>query len=131
METDIGRLDGALAALVGADAFTLGDPEVVMALQRDLGVLTYIVTQSVAAFDAAGEWALDGAQNASSWLSTRCHVPLSEARAQLRRGRALPSVPLVAQAFASGEIGVAQVDVLVKAQAAIAKVDQEAFGRDE
>ena len=40
-------------------------------------------------FDAAGEWALDGAQSTAAWLSTRCHLPLGEARGQLRRGKAL------------------------------------------
>ncbi len=86
---------------------------------------------AVASFDASGEWALDGAQSISAWLSTRCHLPLGEARSQLRRGRALPSLPLVAQAFSAGVIGAAQVDLLVKAAQGAARVDQEAFPRDE
>ncbi len=60
-----------------------------------------------------------------------CHLPVAEARSQLRRGRALPSVPLVAQAFCAGAIGVAQVDLLVNAAQGAARIDQEAFVRDE
>jgi hypothetical protein len=128
---DIGDLDEVLASLAGADPFSFGDPESVMALERTLGVLTCITSKAVASFDASKEWAVDGAQNATAWLSTRCHLPAAEARRQLRRGRALPSVPLCAEAFSNGEIGAAQVDVLVKAAQAVWRVDDEAFARDE
>ncbi len=85
----------------------------------------------MAGFDASGEWAVEGAQSAAAWLSTRCHLPLSEARGQLRRGRALPQLPQCAQAFSEGSIGVAQVDVLVKAAKEGGRVDPGAFPRDE
>jgi len=131
MEMDIGDLNEVLAALAGADPFTYSDPESVIALERASGVLACFKSKAVAAFDASGEWAVDGAQNTTAWLSTRCHLPVVEARRHLRRGRALPSVPLCAEAFSSGEIGVAQVDLLVKAAQAVARVDDEAFSRDE
>ena len=128
---DIGDLDEVLASLAGADPFTYSDAHSVIALERALGVLTAITTNAAAAFEASGEWSVEGAQTASAWLSTRCHLPVAEARRQLRRGRALPCVPLCAEAFGRGEIGVAQLDVLVKAAQAVARVDGEAFARDE
>jgi hypothetical protein len=128
---DVDDLHGVLDRLAGADPFSYGDAESVMALERALGRLACIVTKSVASFEGSGEWALEGAQNATAWLRTRCHLPAAEARSQLRRGRALPSVPLCAEAFSGGEIGVAQVDVLVKAAQAVSRVDDELFARDE
>ena len=128
---DIGVLNEVLDALAEADPFTYSDPESVIALERALDQLSCITSKAVASFEASKEWAPDGAQNATAWLSTRCHLPVPEARRQLRRGRALPSVPRCAEAFAGGEIGVAQVDLLVKAAQAVARVDEEAFARDE
>ena len=52
------------------------------------------------------------------------------ARAQLRRGRALPSLPLAAAAWCAGEIGVAQLDALAKAAGSPGPC-AEAFARDE
>jgi hypothetical protein len=128
---DIDDLHEVLDRLAGSDPFSYGDAHSVMELERALGRLACIVTTSVASFEDSGEWSVDGAQNATAWLSTRCHLPTAEARRQLRRGRALPSVPLCAEAFSKGEIGVAQVDLLVKAAGGVARVDDEAFARDE
>ena len=129
MELD--DLSEVLDHLVHSDPFSYSDPDSVVALERALGQLSCVVSKAVASFDAAGEWALDGAQNVSAWLSTRCHLPLGEARSQLRRGKSLPSVPLCAEAFCNGEIGVAQVDLLVRAAHGVARVDHEVFARDE
>ena len=128
---DIDDLKEVLDRMAGADPFSYGDAESVMELQRALGVMNCITSRAMASFDASGEWTLDGAQTAAAWLTTRCHLPVGEARRQLRRGRALPSMPLCAEAFSSGEIGVAQLDLLIKAAEAAEHVDQEAFSRDE
>ena len=125
------QLKEALDRLGDEDPFSYCDAASVESLERDLGRLQCVTSKAVAGFDAAGEWALDGAQSTAAWLSTRCHLPLSEARGQLRRGKLVRTMPLVAQAFSAGEIGVAQVDVLVKAAQGAARVDQEAFARDE
>ena len=57
-----------------------------------------------------------GPSRAAAWVDTMCHLPKQEARAQVRRGRALPGLPLAAAAWRNGDIGAAQVDVLIKAQ---------------
>ncbi len=125
------QLEQALDRLEEEDSFSYSGAASVESLQRSLGRLNCRTSVAVATFDSSGEWAADGAQSTSAWLSTRCHLPLVEARSQLRRGRALPSIPLIAQAFSSGAIGVAQVDLLVKAARGAARMDQDAFPRDE
>ncbi len=125
------QLEQALDRLEEEDLFSYSDAASVVSFERSLGRLQCRTSVAVAGFDASGEWAVDGAQSTSAWLSTRCHLPVAEARSQLRRGRALPSVPLVAQAFCAGAIGVAQVDLLVNAAQGAARIDQEAFAGDE
>ena len=52
------------------------------------------------AFDTPGQLVPpDGARTASAWLSVRCRIPKAEARRQVRRGRALPALPEVEQAW--------------------------------
>ena len=125
------QLEEILDALAGADPFSYGDAASVLALEGALARLSCVMSRAVASFDAGGEWAADGAQSTAAWLSTRCHLPLGEARSQLRRGRALPCLPLCAEAFSAGAIGVAHVDLLVKAAECTARVAPDAFARDE
>lgn len=124
-------LTHALDLFAESDPFSYGDPDSVVRLQKELGRLTCFTSKAVASFDDSGEWATDGAQSAAAWLTTRCHLPTSEARSQLRRGRALPSVPLCAEAFSEGQIGVAQLDQLVKAALNASRVIEDTFSRDE
>jgi hypothetical protein len=131
---DVGELNKSLGALAEADPFTYSDARSIIELEKALDVLTCVISKAVASFDAAGEWAADGAQNTAAWLSTRCHLPVAEARHQLRRGRALASMALCGEAFSHAEIGVAQFDLLAKsaqgAQSAHSSV-REVFLRDE
>jgi hypothetical protein len=92
------------------------DPETIIFLEREMNRLSYGVSTSVAEFDQWREWGHDGALTATAWIDTVCHLPKKEARAQLRRGKALPGLPLAAAAWATGDIGAAQIDVLVKAK---------------
>jgi hypothetical protein len=108
-------LHEALDHLVEADAFSYSDQESIIALERELARLEYVVAKAAADFDAPGEWAPDGAKRAAAWLMTRCHLPRALAQAQVRRGKMLPRVPLCAEAPSEGSIGVAQLDALAKA----------------
>jgi len=112
MELD--TLAEAIDQLVGSDPFSYSDAESVIDLQRQLARLEYVVACAVANFEAAGEWAPEGAKTAAAWLSTRCRVPQAQARCQLRRGRALGVLPVCAEAFAAGDIGGAHLDAMVK-----------------
>ncbi len=124
----VAALSEVLASLAQMDPFAYGDRDSILALERGLSSMSCTLSKAVASFAEGGEWASDGAQSAPAWVAASCHLPLSEMRAQLRRGRALPSMPVVAQAFGAGSIGPAHVDVLVKAAQAVAHADPEAFG---
>jgi hypothetical protein len=121
-------LEEAIDTLVGSDTFSYSDPESIVALERQLARLGYVVSSAVAAFEAAHEFAPDGAKTAGAWLATRCHLPVAEARGQLRRGRALDVLPLCAEAWSDGAIAASHVDALAQVRT---PSTQEALARDE
>ncbi len=128
MDVDVvDDLTEVLARLARTDPFSYGDRDSIIALERGLSSYSATLSKAVASFADGGEWAADGAQSAPAWIAASCHLPLGEVRGQLRRGRALPTMPVVAEAFASGSISPAHVDVLVKAAKAVAHADPEAF----
>jgi hypothetical protein len=104
------------------------DGETLTFLQRVRSKIDYLISTSGAEFDQWGEWARDGATTATAWIDTTCHVPKKEVRAQLRRGKALAAMPLVAQAWMNGDIGAAHVDALIRVKR---PVTEEALARDE
>jgi hypothetical protein len=123
---EIETLREAVDGVCALDPITFSDPDSLIALERASARIEYLKTKAVGEFDASGAWAIDGAKTAVAWLDTRCHVPKAEAWRRVRRARALPDLPVVAAAFAAGEIGAAQVDALVKertpfTEAALAK----------
>jgi hypothetical protein len=92
------------------------DPETIIFMERQQNRLSCALSESVAQFDQWREWDHDGALSATAWIDTACHLPKKEARAQVRRGKALPELPLAAAAWRNGDIGAAQVDVLIRAK---------------
>jgi hypothetical protein len=126
MEVDV--LEDAIDQLVAADPFSYCDRDSVIALQRCAARLSFIAANAAVGFDAGGEWAPDGAKTSVAWLDTRCHLPKGEGRRQLRRGRSLDQMEHTAAAWAAGDIGAAQVDILIKLRTART---EEAFVRDE
>jgi hypothetical protein len=134
-ETESRALDERIVALKAAiddlatvEASTVADPGSVIALEQCSTRLECVITKVVGQFDATGLWALDGAKTVVSWLDTRCHLPKAEATRQARRARALPHLPVAAEAFASGAIGAAQVDALDRVRTV---VTEAALSRDE
>jgi hypothetical protein len=125
---DLAALIEAMDQLVGQDPMEYGDTESIVALERQLSRFECFVTKSVVAFETAGAWALDGAKTPAAWLSTVGHLPKTEARRQLRRGRALTGLPICAEAWSNGDIGGAHLDLLDKARTDVTK---EAMQRDE
>jgi hypothetical protein len=121
-------LKSAIDELAAADAFSYSDRESIIDLERELAQLECIVSGAVAKFDAAKEWASDGARTSVAWIDTRCHLPKGEARRQVRRGRAIAHMPLVGEAWLNGDIGGAQVDILARVRT---PVTEAAFERDE
>ena len=90
----------------------LADGESLRALLGEQARLASIVASAVAAFDASGEWSLTGARSATAWLGSETGMSGGEARAQVKRGRALSRLPLAARAWSRGEITGAHLDVL-------------------
>jgi hypothetical protein len=112
----IARMSEGLDWLAEHDSSLFCDGDSIKALERQGSRLECAKARAVCSFDQWKEWGHDGALTATAWIDTTCHVPKSEARAQLRRGKALPGLPLAAAAWATGDIGAAQIDVLVKAK---------------
>ncbi len=122
------ELDALAEAIDGLVVSHCSDAESIETLQRQLDRLDSFVTSAVAAFDASGEWAPDGARNAAAWLATRCRMPRSQARRTVRRGRHLRHLPECTQAWAEGEISGAQVDVIASVRR---ESTEAALERDE
>jgi hypothetical protein len=118
----------AIDQLAGCDPAALADPHSVVALERQVARLECVLSRAVRAFEVSGAWAPEGAKSPTAWLATRCRMPKAQARAQLRRGRALDSLPLAAAAWAEGEIGGAHLDALAKVRT---EASAEALARDE
>lgn len=101
----------ALDALLALDPDLLDDRELgdaVEALCRQQARLGAAMARLTAAFDARQAWSDDGCRSCTTWLAHRCHLPPGEARATLRLGRRLRSMPETDAALAAGEIGLAQ-----------------------
>jgi len=124
----IGDLTAAIDALVEAGANVVADDASIVGLVRQSQRLAAVLSSATAAFDRSGEWGIEGARSARSWLSSRCRLPRSEASRLLRLGRALGELPSVAQAWSDGDIGPSHVDVLASL---IGARTAEALARDE
>jgi hypothetical protein len=122
------RLTAAVQEWIDIDPSLRCDAETIKGSERLMAQVSYGVSTSVAEFDQWGAFAFDGAKTAVAWIDTTCHLPKSEARAQLRRGKALAELPIAAAAWAKGDIGAAQLDVLIKVKS---PVTEEALVRDE
>ncbi|HEX2193240.1 MAG TPA: hypothetical protein VHH09_08600 [Acidimicrobiales bacterium] len=109
------QLSAAIDALAAVDPATLGDGETVVALHRELERLGAVTTRAVAAFEAAGDFAGDGARSAAAWVAF-CRIPSSTARARVRLGRALRHLPVAEAAWVAGEVGEAQVGLLARSR---------------
>ncbi len=84
---------GAIDDFLATPASLRCDPETIVFIEREQNRLSYGVSESVAEFDQWREWDHDGALSATAWIDTACHLPKKEARAELRRGKALSGLP--------------------------------------
>ena len=111
-----------------ADPSVYADAESIEYLHREMARLDAVTTQAVAAFDASGDWALDGAKSASAWVATRCRLPKGECRRRAHLGRQLNDLPECRKAWSAGEINAAHVGTI----AALSRdTTKEALERDE
>ena len=107
-------LQQSIDQLFDTDPSLCSSADAIIELERQRSRLDCYLSQAVSEFDQWGEWGLDGARTSVAWIDTRCHLPKGEARAQRRRGRNMKRLPLAGRAFADGDIGAAQFDVLLR-----------------
>ena len=84
----------------------LGDE--IATLSAHIEVATARLLQMIREFDARGGWG-NGFQSCAHWLNYRVGVSLHAAREQVRAARALARLPMIAQAFARGEVSYSKV----------------------
>lgn len=96
-------------------------------LQRASRVIESELARRVAEIDERGIPGRDGALAITSWLASRFQLAWSAAAGLVRRGRTLPEMPLVRDAFADGELSSSAVSALQEARQA----DADAFRGSE
>jgi hypothetical protein len=84
-----------------------------LAAVRDL--LDARLTQALAAYDAAGLYAVDGALSMQAWLRHETDAASAVAARLVARGRVVQSCPTLASAFVDGRLSSGHVDVIVAA----------------
>src|SRR5918992_6039593 len=112
------RLDGSIGDLLGLDPNELCDGELhelVVAVQRQSHRLAAVRARLISSWDARGVWMDDGSRSAAHRLSREASTSVGSARTELRRARALRSMPHTADAVASGALSPDHVDLLAGA----------------
>jgi hypothetical protein len=124
-------LAGALDLLGDVDFMDLApsqQAEVVDGLNRMRSSFEAVEAAAWAAFEAGGEWALDGHRSASVALVHRCRLSRPEVRRRLRLARQLEACPVVRAALRNGEIPTDAAQALVRVRRAGVELE---FERDE
>ena len=106
---------GAIDALLALDPDTLDDRELAdlaVELHRQQSRLAAAMTRVTAAVDARGVWGEDGSRSCGAWLARRCRLPVARARAEVRLGRRLSTMPATRAALAAGDITTRHATVL-------------------
>jgi hypothetical protein len=86
----------------------------ICALAAHLAAATCRWLLLIAEFDARGGWAEWGVNSCAHWLSWRCGIGMSAGREHVRVARVLRGLPLVQQAFATGELSYSKVRALTR-----------------
>src|SRR4051794_1597089 len=71
------------------------------------------LVRSIAALDASGEWAVDGAATCAHWVANALDVEVCTARDWVRVGRCLAVLPSIDAAFEQGRLSYSKVRALI------------------
>lgn len=74
-----------------------------------INTATYELLVLVREFDERAGFLAWGLQNCAEWLAWRCDLSMTTAREKVRAAHALKTLPLISDAFASGELSYAKV----------------------
>src|SRR4051812_9232601 len=102
----------AVKEIATLDTEALTDAELadaVVELHQLLDALDAAHTRMIKTFDTRNVYAADGAKTASAWLTKRTRAPKTECGSRVWAARQLDRMPLAAEAWAAGEIGVAHL----------------------
>src|SRR3954469_24067723 len=125
------RLDAAIAALDAGGLDSHDDAsrdDLVVGLRERSSRLAAAEARLLARWDARMVWADDGSKAAGARLARDTESCKRTAYGLLRRARRLTSMPVVADAFASGDLQADVVDLLVRVNVPRRR---ELFARDE
>jgi len=79
-----------------------------------INVATYELLVLVREFDERVGFLQWGLQNCAEWLAWRCDLSMTTAREKVRVAHALKTLPLVSEAFSSGELSYAKVRAMTR-----------------
>ncbi len=84
-------------------------------LSARINVANYRLLKLIAEFDYRGVWHCGGAmRSCAHWLVANCGIDLGAAREKVRVARRLAGLPLVEEAFASGELSYSKVRAITR-----------------
>ena len=109
-------LRGALDRLHGLDPAVWCDGDTLVGLLAQVSRIESLACTQSAAFASSDAWRPVGAQTAAAWIAVESRCDPRQAKARLRRGRAMPRTALAGAAFAAGTISVEHVDRLSRAR---------------
>ena len=118
MDTVVETLSEAIddAAAVDLDTLTNGELDAeLVALVRLRHRLDAEIARRACRWEARGVWQSDGSRAPWARLSRTAGVAGGTAKAIMRRGPSLATMPLTAEALAAGSIGTDHVDLLARA----------------
>jgi hypothetical protein len=79
-----------------------------------INVATYQLLVLVREFDERVGFLQWGLQNCAEWLAWRCDLSMTTAREKVRVAHALKTLPLISEAFSSGELSYAKVRAMTR-----------------
>ena len=110
-------------ALADLEPVPVSDPlgEEIALLCAHINAATYKLLRLLGRYDEEGRWG-GGFRSCAHWLSWRTGISIGPAREKVRVARCLPSLPLISEALASGELSYSKVRALTR----VATPDNEA-----
>ncbi len=111
-------LDTAIDGLLAGEPDTLCDTELhdlVVGLQRQSHRLAAVRAKLISAWAARGVWSDDGSRSSAHRLSREASTSVNSAKVEVRRARALRTMPHTFAALSDGDLSPDHVDLLARA----------------
>jgi hypothetical protein len=88
--------------------------QAIVKLATRINAETYELLVLIRQFDERAGWLKWGLGNCAEWLHYRCDLSMNAAREKVRVAHALKTLPLIAAAFASGELSYSKVRAMTR-----------------